>query len=74
MIDNLPQLTPDVMRSARTVARCHDRLAIRRRRLEARSQAPQPRLVTAERWLVASVCAIYLLSMAGHLLAVAAMR
>jgi hypothetical protein len=74
MIDNLQQLTPDVARSANTVSRCHDRLSARRRRIEARIHARPARLFTAERWLAASICVVYLFAMARDLLAVAAMR
>ena len=56
------------------MARCHDRLAARRRTIEALNQPPRMRAFTAERWLVAGVCVVYLLAMAGDLLAVAAMR
>ena len=74
MIEDLQPLIPDASRSARTVARCHQRLAARRRTIEARSQPPRTRAVTIERWLVAGVCAVYLLAMAGDILTVAAMR
>ncbi len=74
MIVNLQPLTPDRARGARTIARCHDRLAARRRRGEAPAPARPGRALAAERWLAAGLCAIYLLAMAGDLLAVAAMR
>jgi hypothetical protein len=73
MIDNLQPLLPDTARGARTIARCHERLSARRRHAEARNQAAA-RVFTADRLLVAGVCVVYLLAMAGDLLAVAAMR
>ncbi len=42
MIENLPLLTPDATRSAHTIARCHDRLAARRRKIEARNRRTAP--------------------------------
>ena len=74
MIDNLPLLTPDGSRSARTIARCHDRLAARRRKIKARSRAPNPRAFGADRLVVAGFCVAYLIAMAGDLLAIAARR
>ena len=74
MIEPLQQLTPDAARGARTVARCHDRLAARRRGIATRHPAPRTRALTAERWLVAGVCVVYLLAMAGDLLTLAATR
>lgn len=71
MIENLPLVTPDASRSARTIARCHDRLAARRRKMEVRSRAPNPRAVGAERLLVACFCVAYLIAMAGDLFAIA---
>ena len=73
MIENLPRLTPDASRSARTIARCHGRLAARRRRAEARNR-PSAKALTAERLLVAGFCFVYLLARAGDLLALAALR
>ena len=82
MIDNLPLLTPDASRSANTIARCHNRLAVRRRRraerdqanIEARNRQPSPRTFGLERLLVAGFCVAYLIAMAGDLLAIAARR
>ena len=74
MIDNLPLLTPDASRRARTMARCHDRLAARRRKIEARHRPPAQRGARLERLLVAGLCVAYLIAMAGDLLAIAARR
>lgn len=82
MIENLPLLTPDASRSANTIARCHNRLAVRRRRraergqanIEARNPAPNPRTLGAERLLVTGFCVAYLIAMADYLLAIAAWR
>lgn len=73
MIEHLRGLTPDASRGATTIARCHDRLAARRRKAEARTR-PSAKALTAERLLVAGFCFVYLLAMAGDLLALAALR
>ena len=75
MIENLPVLTPDAARCARTIARCHQRLAARRRKVESRTRRPQRRAaVTVEHLLLASVCAAYLVAMAVNVLSVATGR
>ena len=82
MIEGLPLLTPDASRSANTIARCHDRLAMRRRRRAERDRAnsealnrpANPRAFGAERLLVAGFCVAYLIAMAGDLLAIATRR
>ena len=63
MIENLPILTPDPVRSARTVNRCHEVLARRRRELES-LERPAQKASTMERLLVTSVCVVYLVSAA----------
>ena len=68
MIDDLPLLAPDAARAARTRARCHDRLALRRQCAEPRDQPANPKTVVAERLLFAGVCVVYLVSMAGTVL------
>ena len=73
MIEHLELLAPDASRNAKTIARCHDRLAARRRQLEVCDRAPGTR-VRAERLLVAGLCVAYLVAMAGDLLAIAAKR
>ena len=74
MIEHLPLVTPDASRSARTIARCHDRLAARRRKIEVRNRAPNPRSLGADRLLVVCFCVAYLIAMAGDLLAIAERR
>jgi hypothetical protein len=79
MIERLAQLTPDASRSARTIARCHDRLAGHRRRRERRDRADmaarhrgaKPRTLGAELVLVGGFCVAYLIAMAGDLFALA---
>ena len=72
MIENLPLLTPDAARGARTMARCHQRLAARRHKVESRNRPPAWRAaVTAEHLLLASLCVAYLVSMAGNVLSIA---
>ena len=66
MIENLPLLAPDPSRRANTIARCHDRLTARRRKIEARNRAPK-RAFGAERLLVAGFCLAYLIAMAAAL-------
>ena len=73
MIESLPLLTPDALRRAKTIARCHDRLAARRRKIETRHRRGA-RALGAERLLVAGFCVAYLIAMAGDLLAIAARR
>ena len=74
MIENLPLLTPDASLNAKTVARCHERLAARRRKTAARNRLSGGRALGAERLLVAGFCFVYLVAMAGDLLALAARR
>ncbi len=74
MIETLSLLTSDASRSAKTIARCHDRLAARRRKIEARNRPSGARVLSAERLLVAGFCVAYLIAMAGDLLAIAARR
>ena len=70
MIENLPILTPDAARGVRTMSRCRDRLARRRRKAEARSRRATRRAITVEHLLLAGVCAVCLVSMAGNVLSI----
>lgn len=70
MNETLITLTPDPARGAKTMARCHGRLAARRRQEEARTRRPSAKVLTAERLLLTGVCVIYLISMAGNVLGV----
>jgi len=74
MIENLPVLTPEAARSANTMARCHDRLAARRRKIEKRHRAPNGRGLFTERVLIAGFCVAYFIAMAGDLFAIATRR
>ena len=74
MIENLPLLTPDASRRERTIARCHERLAVRRRKIEARNRRSGARVLGAERLLAAGLCVAYLIAMAGDLLTIAGRR
>ena len=67
MITSLPVLESDDARTARTRARCHHRLAALRRRIESR-QRPSPLALTAERVVIAGLCVVYLIAMAGNIL------
>jgi hypothetical protein len=68
MIDDLPLLTPDASRRAGTLARCHDRLATRRRKIEARNRPSNPKVMAAEFVVATGLCVVYLISMAGNVL------
>jgi hypothetical protein len=70
MIEHLPTLAPDPSRGARTLAKCHARLAAQRRRAEARSRerlsTVKTKPVLVEGLLLAGVSVVYLVSMAGN--------
>jgi hypothetical protein len=68
MIEHLPVLSPDTARVDRTVARCHDALARRRLRVEAAARR-RARSYVIERAVVAGVSVIYLIAMAGDVVA-----
>jgi hypothetical protein len=68
MIENLPSLTPDAARGARTMSRCHSRLEAQRARLEAKARKPGPKVIAAERLVLVGACFAYLVSMVGNLL------
>jgi hypothetical protein len=71
MIEHLPLLKPGSARGARTVSRCHDRLAARRRKLEARNRrATRGAAIAVERLLLAGVCVVCLITMAGNVLSI----
>jgi hypothetical protein len=74
MIEHLPLLTPEESRSAKTLARCHDRLAARRRKIEARNRPSGQRAVLVERLVVAGFCVAYLVAMADNLRAIAGLN
>ena len=61
MIETLPLLTPDPQRSARTIARCHERLARRGNRLALATGARHTaRSGAVERALIGIFCVVYL--------------
>ena len=60
MIQPLPLLTPNARRNQRTIARCHERLARRRKRLGAAAGGGNPTYLAIERALVGALCVIYL--------------
>lgn len=59
MIETLPLLTPNAQRGERTIARCHERLARRRKRLEG-AKRTSARYLAVERVLIGGFCVIYL--------------
>ena len=67
MIENLPLLTPNAARGARTVTRCREELARRRRALDAQQQQPKLKVLAVERTLVAGACVLYLIAAARHI-------
>lgn len=73
MSEELPLIRPNDGRGAQTIARCHDRLAAHRRKLEQDARKPT-RAVVAERFVLVGVCAAYLVSMAGDLIKVISPR
>jgi hypothetical protein len=68
MSEDLPQIRPNAARGAQTVARCHARLEAHRKKLEEIARRPDPRVVTAERLVLAGACFAYLVSMVGNVL------
>lgn len=64
MIEQLPPLTPDAIRRAKVVARCHQRLAQQRRRLEQRKRG------SLERNVLAALAVLYFVAVAGQALSV----
>lgn len=67
MIDDLPLLTPDPQRAARTRARCHQALEARRQRFEGRDRQASPNTAMANYVVLAGMCVAYLMSMAANL-------
>jgi hypothetical protein len=60
MIETLPLLIPDNRHSARTLARCHERLARRRKRLRSAEKPASTKYLAVERALVIAFCVIYM--------------
>jgi hypothetical protein len=60
MIEALPLLKPDPQRGGRTTARCHDRLARQRKRLDAAVRRTSTTYLAVERTLVGALCVIYI--------------
>jgi hypothetical protein len=67
MIENLPQLSPDAARAARTLERCHERLA-RHRHQQAQVEQHAGRHFIYERVFVAGLCVVHLIAVAGDIL------
>jgi hypothetical protein len=60
MIQPLPLLTPNAERGQRTIARCHERLARRRKRLGPAAGNGYTTYLAVERALIGGLCVIYL--------------
>ena len=59
MIEPLPLLTPNAQRGQRTIARCHERLARRRKRFGP-AEGGNTTYLAVERALVGVLCVIYI--------------
>ena len=60
MIETLPLLTPNPQRCARTLARCHERLARRRNGRPTTGGRNGANYLAIERALIGGVCAVYI--------------
>jgi hypothetical protein len=60
MIQSLPLLTPDAQRGQRTIARCHERLARRGKRLGAAVRRGNTTYLAVERAFIGGVCVVYI--------------
>lgn len=63
MIETLPLLIPNAQRGEHTIARCHERLARRRKRLQGTARA-NTRYLVVERVLIGGFCVIYICGIA----------
>jgi hypothetical protein len=64
MIQTLPPLTPNAQRGQRTIARCHQRLACRRKRLGPAAGGGHTTYLAVERALIGGLCVIYISAVA----------
>ena len=60
MIETLPLLTPNPERSARTIDRCHKRLARRRKPMVTDTSGPYSTYLAVERAVIGGLCVIYI--------------
>ena len=60
MIQPLPLLTPNAQRGQRTIARCHERMARRRKHPESAVTRTNTTYLAVERALIGALCVIYL--------------
>jgi hypothetical protein len=60
MIQPLPLLTSNAQRGQRTIVRCHERLARRRKRLGSAVRRSNTRYLAVERALIGGFCLIYI--------------
>jgi hypothetical protein len=60
MIQTLPPLTPNAQRGQRTIERCHQRLARRRKHLEPAPGGGNATYLAVERVLIGGLCVIYI--------------
>ena len=65
MIETLPLLTPDMRRSERTLAQCHDRLSRRHKRRITVVARPNPTYLAIERAVIGVLCVIYMSGVAA---------
>jgi hypothetical protein len=64
MIQTLPHLTPNAQRGQRTIARCHQQLARRRKRMGPAARGGNTTYLAVERALVGGLCVIYISAVA----------
>jgi len=60
MIQPLPLLTPNAQRGRRTITRCHERLARRRKRLGSAAGGTDTTYLAVERAFIGGLCVLYL--------------
>ena len=65
MIETLPLLTPNVRRSERTLARCHDRLSRQHKRRITVVAHPNTTYLAIERAVIGVLCVIYMSGVAA---------
>ena len=60
MIETLPLLTPNRQRCERTLARCHERLARRRKPMVTHTPRASSTYLAVERAIIGGLCVIYI--------------
>ena len=60
MIETLPLLTPNAQRSEKTITRCHQRLARRRKSMRTDVSRADSTYLAVERAVIGGLCVIYI--------------